>query len=190
MLIAAAFIVAQAVAGPCAHDRSALLAMPPDRFDGTEITSWRTLSRDPACLEIAADLLRDYREANQVRLDVSQLHLNYWHEGQIRAGLGQKQRAVHLLMAGVNPEVSTDGFADYALGTVAFVNGDRAALLAARDRLAATPQPPDWEKAAEEYRQQFGREIAWPMNLNVLDGLIACFDRPYLEAYGSADCRP
>lgn len=189
MLIAAIFIAAQAVAGPCMHDRSALLAMPPDRFDGKEVVSWRTLSRNSACLEIAADLLREYREANRGRLDVNQLHLNYWHEGQLRAGLGQKSLAVHLLMAGVNPAVTMDGFADYALGTVAFVNGDRQALLAARDRLAATPQPPGWAQAVEDYRQQFGREIVWPMNLDVLDGLIACFDKPYLEAYGSAGCR-
>jgi hypothetical protein len=31
-------------------------------------------------------------------------------------------------------------------------------------------------------------ELKWPMNLDVLDGLIACFDRPYSEAY-DAKCR-
>jgi hypothetical protein len=30
--------------------------------------------------------------------------------------------------------------------------------------------------------------LAWPPNLDVLDRLLTCFDRPYREAYG--DCRP
>jgi len=29
--------------------------------------------------------------------------------------------------------------------------------------------------------------LAWPPNLDILDQLLACFDRPYREAY--SDCR-
>lgn len=193
MLIASLFIALQTVSvpvAPCAHDREALMAMSPERFDSTEVISWRTLANDQTCLAVAANLLRDYRESHRAVLDISQLHLNYWHEGQLRAGLGQTARAVRLMMAGVDPSVTSDGFADYALGSVAFLNRDLVGLKTARDRLAATPPPEDWDEAVAEFRAKFGREIAWPMNLDVLDGLITCFDKPYLEAYGDASCRP
>lgn len=174
----------------CEHDRQALFAMPADEFDSRQIVGWRSLANRPECLATAADLLRDYREARRASLDINQLHLNYWHEGQLRAGLGQTESAIHLMMAGVNPGVTSDGFADYALASIAFLNRDLEGLKAARDRLAATPPTADWEKSAAEFRERFGREITWPMNLNVVDGLIACFDKPYFEAYGSATCRP
>ena len=64
-----------------------------------------------------------------------------------------------------------------------------AALQAARDRLAAVPPPPGFEEDAARFKTQYGRELSWPLNLDVLDGFLACFDKPYDEAY-SRDCRP
>lgn len=32
-------------------------------------------------------------------------------------------------------------------------------------------------------------KMRWPMNIEVVDDLVTCFDRPYRQAYGS-DCRP
>jgi hypothetical protein len=81
------------------------------------------------------------------------------------------------------------GFADYALGTVAFLQRDKPALLSARARLAAMPKPPVWIETASGVidGERVFFSTPWPPNLNVLDGLLECFDRPYSEAYS---CRP
>lgn len=172
----------------CDYDRAAILALSPEAFDQDMNGGWRPLADKPECRGAAADLLAAYRHAHWGDLGPDQLHLNYWHEGQIRASLDQRDRAVRLLMAGVNPNDSGSGFDDYALGTVAFLRNDRPALEAARARLAALPMPDSFRRAAETFREKYGREVKWPMNLDVLDGLIACFGRSYDEAYG--DCRP
>lgn len=175
-------------ADPCAHDRAALLALSPAAFDQDLEGGWRTLSGKPECTATAADLLAAYRKAHWGELTPGELHINFWHEGQLRAGLGQTEAATRLMMAGVNPETPNSGFSDYALGTIAFLHQDRPGLLAARERLAATPKPADFDRAAERFKATYGFDLNWPMNLDVLDGLIACFGRPYNDAYG--DCRP
>jgi hypothetical protein len=189
LLQAAAPVPATVANDACAYDREAMMALSPDAFDQDLSGGWRALEEKPGCTEAAANLLRDWREAHRAELKIGDLHINYWHEGQLRAGLdGQTQRAVRLLLAGVNPQVEGDGFQDYALGTVAFLNGDRAGLEAARARLAATPEPENWAEVTASFREKYGVQIKWPMNLEVLDGLIACFGKGYDEAYG--DCRP
>lgn len=172
----------------CDYESAAILALSPEAFDQDMNGGWRPLADKPECRGAAADLLAAYRHAHWGDLGPDQLHLNYWHEGQIRASLDQRDRAVRLLMAGVNPNDSGSGFDDYALGAVAFLRNDRPALEAARARLAALPMPDSFRRAAETLREKYGREVKWPMNLDVLDGLIACFGRSYDEAYG--DCRP
>ena len=193
MLIAviAAFALQSAPEAPqeaCAHDRAAILALSPEAFDQDMNGGWRPLADRSECRAVAADLLAAYRHARWADLGPDQLHLNYWHEGQIRASLDQRDRAVRLLMAGVNPNESGSGFEEYALGTVAFLRNDRPALDAARARLAALPKPEGFQRGADAFREKYGFEVKWPMNLDVLDGLITCFGKSYDEAYG--DCRP
>lgn len=166
---------------PCAYDRAAMLALTPDAFDQDVEGGWRTLSYKPGCRAAAADLLEAYRKAHWGTMTPGDLHTNYWHEGQERASLEQRSRAKPLLLAGVDP--SDNAFAEYALGTVAFLDNDRAALQAARDRLAAIPAPADWPEVVADFRKRFGVEVKWPMNLNVLDHMLACFGRSYDEAY-------
>ena len=187
-LTLAALLQAAPPPDSCAHDRAALLALSPDAFDQDMDGGWRPLGDKPECHETAADLLAAYRAARWGELNPDQLHLNYWHEGQMRATLGQRDKAVQLLLAGVNPNVWSSGQENYALGTVAFLLNDRPALQAARDRLAATPKPEGFDDAAARFRAQYGRDLVWPMNLDVLDGLLVCFGQDYATAYG--DCRP
>ncbi|MGV3624986.1 MAG: hypothetical protein ACO1OB_29470 [Archangium sp.] len=82
-----------------------------------------------------------------------------------------------LLAAGVNPGGDVD-FLEYALGTIAFLRRDRAGLEAARARLARMPPPADFEAMAAELKKKYGQTILWPPNLDVLDGLSHCFDKP------------
>lgn len=174
-------------AAACEVDTSAMLKLSPDQFDQDLNGGWRTLGHQPGCELAAADLIAAYRKAHWGALTSSELHTSYWHEGQGRAMAGRYAEAVPLLMAGVDPKDVGDR-EDYALGTIAFLDHDLAALKAARARLAKTPEPPDWSEAVARYKGQ-GRELKWPMNLDILDGLIRCFDKPYREAYGSAECQ-
>ena len=121
-------------------------------------------------------------------LKENELEINYWHEGQLRAMAGQNDDAVRLLMAGVGPDSGAD-FEDYALGTVAFLQHDLGALKSARARLASQPEPPEWPKVREDIKKRNLGEGTWPPNLDVLDGLIGCFGKPYEEAYSSEGCR-
>ena len=181
--IAAVLLQSAPTPDPCAYDKEVMLALAPDAFDQNLEGGWRTLSNTPDCREAAAGLLAAYRTAHWGKLTPGELHVNYWHEGQLRASLDQRLRAKRLLLAGVNPTITSDGFQDYALGTVAFLDQDREALQAARDRLAATPTPDDWAETVASFREQYGVEMKWPMNLNVLDNMLACFGRSYDEAY-------
>jgi hypothetical protein len=161
--------------GPCAVDRRAMLTLGMDAFDQDHQGGWRPLSERPGCEAVAADLIRDYREFMQNRMPIL-----YWHEGQLRANLGQTEAAIRLMdqtrrAAG---DERAPWWNPYVDGTIAFLRGDRAALAAARDRLAAAVRPADMPA-----------DRRWPPNLDVLDGLVRCFGRPYREAYGEV-CRP
>lgn len=167
---------------PCAFDKPALMALTPDRFDQDMEGGWRPIGSRPGCEAAAATLLHDYREAHRSSLTEAELHISYWHEGQMRAYAGETRGAVPFLLAGVSPHGLND-FEDYALGTAAFLLRDRPALASARARLAALPQPADWGETQAEFRKKFGSAPSWPPNLNVLDGLLACFEKPYAKAY-------
>lgn len=184
-----AAVVAATTPPECAYDRSAMLALSPRQFDQDMKGGWRPLGDKPACLRVAADLLAAYRKAHRTSFTPGELHTNYWHQGQVLAGAGDYHAAVPLLMAGVDPDDDATDFTDYAIGTIAFLQHDRRDLELARARLAVLPQPDWWAKQAQSFKARFGYAPSWPPNLDVLDGLLACFDRPYIDAY-SVHCRP
>lgn len=172
----------------CSVDLDAITKLSPFEFDQLP-KGWRSLAR-PNCNAAAADLIAAYRVVNWSRLDASQVAISYWHEGQSRAMAGQTEAAIPLLLAGVNPGLGAAGeqkllpyssaFSQYALATVAFLQNDLPGLKAARARLGAVPQPGDFAKL----NANSPRPAMWPMNLDVVDRLIACFGKPYAEAYG------
>jgi len=178
MLIAFALQAAPAP-DPCQVDRRASLALGQDAFDQDMNGGWRALAERPGCEGAAADLVRDYRALSEARI-----HILYWHEGQLRANIGQYPEAIRLMEQSRKPE-DRFGWNPYVDATVAFLRGDRAALVAARDRLAALPRPPGFEDRV----MAGGFRRTWPLNLMVVDGLVRCFGRPYHEAYGSPACR-
>jgi hypothetical protein len=183
----AALLIAAAVAAAppdCRFDSAAMLALPFDRFDQDMSGGWRSIGAK-GCFAAAADLLRHYRHDHTPLSEAERAILN-WHEGQMRAFAGDYQRAIPALMRGVNDEEATaPAFREYALGTVAFLEHDREALVSARARLAAMPKPEGWSEThvVTMNGKPVTLSFAWPMNLSVLDALIKCFDRPYSEAY-------
>jgi hypothetical protein len=179
-----AFLLAAAVAAappsnPCAYDRERLLALDEHAFDQDMQGGWRTLAFKSQCSLVAADLLRDYRAAHH-----STSSILLWHEGQLRADAGQTRAAIALF------EKSRKGGEDadwnlYVDGTIAFLERDRPGLVTARNSLAALPRPADFKPTGPDGKPL---NIAWPPNLNVLDGLLACFGRSYDKAYGNPRC--
>lgn len=149
-------------------------------------TGWRVVGQKLGCETVGADLIAEYRQAHMSTLSPREMVGLQWHEGQLRAAMGDYAHAILLL----EPQTKSAFEADriYAEATVAFLKRDRSALVDARDRLAKVPKPDGFEIGAARFKEKFGREIIWPTNLDIVDGLIACFESPYMEAYGGG-CR-
>jgi hypothetical protein len=163
---------------PCEVDNRAMRALGMDAFDQDMTGGWRALSQRPGCEARAAGLIRDYRTFLEQRLPIL-----YWHEAQLRAGLGENEAAIALMERSRRRD-DRYGWNPYVEATIAFLRGDRPALIAARARLAALPRPADFE----EQTLPNGYRTRWPQNLDVVDGLIRCFGRPYRNAY-APECR-
>ena len=175
----------------CRYDRDKLLSLDEQAFDQDMSNGggWRSVAAVPGCDLAAAVLLRDYRAAHK-----SSSTTLAWHEGQLRANAGQTDEAVVLMNASRKPkEVDLAGWNHYVDATVAFLEGDREALLAARERLARVPPSPDLPPVKDGYIElSIGdgqvAKMRWPPNVDVVDGLIKCFGQEYKVAYG-ASCR-
>jgi hypothetical protein len=165
--------------GSCQIDFTASLALGQDAFDQDMNGGWRALAQRPGCEGVAADLIHAYRANLE-----SHLSILYWHEGQLRANIGQYPEAIRLMEQSRKTE-DRFGWNPYVDATIAFLRGDRPALTAARDRLAGLPRPSGFEDRVLPN----GLRVTWPQNLAVVDGLVRCFGRPYREAYGLPECR-
>jgi hypothetical protein len=178
-----------AVAANCEYDRARLLALGEHEFDQDHGGGWRKLAAQPGCELVAADLLRDYRQAHR-----NEAGILYWHEGQLRAFGGQNEQAVAVMEKSREP-ASKDAFGwnPYVDATVAFLRRDRPALERAHRALLAVA-PPAGENVKDgvfEANMADGSKVKmrWPPNIDVVEGLLHCFDRPYRDAYAQA-CRP
>ncbi|MFT3762617.1 MAG: hypothetical protein QM761_08410 [Pseudoxanthomonas sp.] len=180
-------------ADKCAYDKAAMLALDENAFDQDVSNGgggWRAIGNIPGCEIAAADLIAAYKRKHGLDTPI----LN-WHEGQMRASAGQTERAIGLLSAArKDGEPGQEAWNEYVDATVAFLRRDRQGLLRARDRLAQAPIPEGMPPVKDGYMElEVGNgqtmKMRWPMNIDVVDGLIACFDKPYDEAYGG-ECRP
>jgi hypothetical protein len=181
----ALLIVTAPISNDCSFDANQSLLLSYKDFDQDMAGGWRTLETR-GCQLAAADLIRTYRHQKQ-ELSGGERSVLSWHEGQLRAIAGDYKSAIPLLLGGV-PENDPIDFVDYALGTVAFLQRDIQGLRAARSRLASAPRPatiPGPDPSGKKDRN-VEVKVNWPPNLNVLDGLIRCFDKPYKQAY---NCR-
>jgi hypothetical protein len=183
-------------AEPCSYNRTAMLALDEEAFDqdlGNGGGGWRAIGNVPGCELAAADLLADYRAAHPTASA-----LLAWHEGQLRAMAGQYERAIALLDLDRKPRgEGAAGWNHYVDATLAFLRHDMPALRAAREQLAAVPYTPgegvpplkDGYFELPSPPGQAPMRMRWPPNIEVVDGLVTCFDKPYSEAYATA-CRP
>lgn len=165
----------------CAYDRSKMLALDQAAFDQDLAGGWRELAQRDGCTADAAQLINVYREANAPGSGIL-----YWHEGQLRAQLGETEVASALFEKS-RRENDAFGWNHYVDASVAFLKGDRASLEAARYALAKLPRPTGFDPRGPDGKPI---KIAWPPNLNVVDGLLQCFGTSYAEAYGPTCTRP
>ncbi|MBV6850744.1 hypothetical protein [Xanthomonas euvesicatoria] len=177
----------------CSYDHAALLALDEDAFDQYMQGGWRTIADRPGCAVAAADLLRDYRQAHAITGGIV-----LWHEGQMRAEAGQTAQAIALFEKSYKPAAEDlAGWKPYVDATIAFLKRDRAGLGAARAQLASVPYPqgkdmPPLQDGYMVFPAEKGRpevKLRWPPNLDVVDGLIKCYDEPYSVAYDAQRCR-
>ena len=183
MLVFFAMIAAQTpTPADCRYDKPSMMALDERAFDQTMTGGWRTLA-NAGCDAQAADLIAEWRAAHPANLRTA--GLLQWHEGQLRANAGQTTRAIALFEAARKPAEEDAGFGWnlYVDGSVAFLRRDLAGLDTARAKLAALPRPAGYAPVGADGKP---RAYAWPMNLNILDGFVACWNRSYKQAYACA----
>lgn len=186
---------AQKSAAECGADPpNPYLRLSPAEFDQRIGKGWRLVGNEEGCELAGADLIATYRDEVMAK-HIAGLN---GHEAQLRASAGDFPKAAELyrrnLAFSVAQAAEMQDYSDvlYIEATIAYLERDRATLEAKRAQLAALPKP-DWhDEVAARYLKENPKAAAsltWPRNLNVVDGLIACFDKPYREAY-SAACQP
>jgi hypothetical protein len=175
------------------QERERLLALDENAFDQDLSGSgggWRVVAAKTGCEMVAAELIRDYRERH-----TSSGTTLYWHEGQMRASVNDYTTAIALFEQSRKPrEQDLAGWNEYVDASVAFLKRDKPALIQARNALSAVKSPAgvDLKDGVFEIPNNSGQPFSmrWPANIDVVDGLIKCFERSYRDAYGDATCRP
>ncbi len=176
------------VAEECAHDRAALLALDREAFDQDPEGGWRPLADNKACERVAADLIAAWRKANLPDASQEEVRILHWHEGQLRAFSGDyvSARASFQKSHTLNPlQIHWNHYVD---ATLAFIDRDHDAFITALDTLKNMPEPFWWPQVQAEFRKKFDTDPEWPPNLNVVEGLLSCFEEDYRTAYSKA-CR-
>jgi hypothetical protein len=175
-----------------APERERLLALDQRDFDQDLADGgggWRAVADKHGCAISAANLIRDYRERHSLVEPII-----YWHEGQMRAE-GNEYAAAILLFEKSRPPKGqgNTGWNQYVDASIAFLKRDKSALIQARDSLSRVKAPPGvtLTDGVFEIPNNSGKplKMRWPPNIDVVDGLIKCYERSYHEAYGDARCR-
>lgn len=164
-------------------------------FDGQ---GWRRIGHHEGCEAAAADILEAYILFSRPYSDGFD-HTVKWHAGQLRASAGETDRAI-AIFKGTYDRLNEDDIDAvewnlYVDATLAFLQGDYKALVTARDELAARPVPEEIKAARRKFLAE-NPNIQMPegfvdeiQNLSVVEGLVACFGKPYSIAY-SRECQP
>src|ERR1700730_4707468 len=119
----------------CIFDRAKLLALDEHSFDQDMNGGWRAVAQHEDCTEVAADLIREYRETRGLVSTIL-----YWPEGPLRALAGATDEAIRLFEKSRKAD-DAFGWNLYVDASIAFLRHDKPALLAAREALARRPRP-------------------------------------------------
>lgn len=174
--------------GQCVEDPERYLAMSFEHFDqgvqpdsngGRHEWGWREIARREGCYAAVATLMSEWRARNGASLNPYSRSFMAFHEGQFRAGGGDYGGAIPLIEEGARNAFTDDAGRAYVDAILAFLRSDRDALLAARERLLAVPEPLDWPETQRLFKEQAGQDMQWPRNIEATDKLVECFGKPY-----------
>lgn len=165
------------------YDAESFLTLKSFEFDQNPETGWRLLAKQDGCKKAAAELISNYQLRHP---DNKNARILRWHEGQLRAFSGDYTRAIALFSTTYNKPPKPFGWNFYVDASIAFLEGDRTALLQSKKALAAlpTPKPPLWPLKDAKGNIM---NISWPMNMHVVNNLLKCFSKPYHDAYSGCD---
>lgn len=155
----------------CSYSRDEMLSLDQNAFDQDLKGGWHGVANRDGCLEVAADLIRDYREVNG--LESTTL---YWHEGEVRAWGGATDEAIALMEKSYHVDGNPFGWNEYVDATIAFLKQDMDGLIKAREAILQIPRHPD-----------FPVERLWPPNIKFIDAFIECFGQEYKDSYGRCE---
>ncbi len=179
--------IVNAIDEGCVANKFDYLRLDVETFEQDKQKGWRSVADKEGCLLSAAALMNEYRT---VILE-QQVDGLRWHEAQLRAAAGKTEQAIYLFSQTRKSDGPTSSNALSRDATIAFLKHDHKALLSARDALAKVPKPEGYERGVEQFRKKYpdAPVPVWPLSLNVVDGFITCFDKPYKDAY-NFECRP
>lgn len=168
--------------GDCAitmKERAVLLELDYRNFDQNAEDGWRPLY-EGKCFADAAELIVSYISSHP---EVArENYMLGFHAGQMFALDDQTERAIDFMSDAYRNRsskiVDWNAFVD---ANIAFLEKDMNRLVEMRDRIG---QQPALEKGPGTPDWAIGKKI----NLDVVNGFIACFDQPYSVAYEEA-CR-
>ena len=135
-------LASTALANECLsrQERERLLALHQDAFDQDMQGGWRVLEQKPGCRETAANLIAEWRQRHQ-----STDTIVFWHEGQARAGMEDREAAIALFKQSYQPAwPGTVAWNSYVDATIAFMARDKPGLLRARENLLQVNPPAEY----------------------------------------------
>ncbi|HEY3860237.1 MAG TPA: hypothetical protein VGM47_11605 [Gammaproteobacteria bacterium] len=135
-------------------------------FDQKLDTGWRTL-QIKGDYQGAADAILQYQSVHDAQLQTWQKDSLAFHLGHLYAMTGDKPKAIEWLQK----SLAGSGNPAYIQAYIAFLRGDKAALVDTRHTLATT-NPGPWR--AED--------------LDEVDAMLAYFDEPFEAAWAALNC--
>jgi len=187
----------------CVKDKAAFLSLDYEAFD-QDVTpgGWRRVAKSERCAAAAAELIADWREMHAKTLSADQMQTLWWHEGQVLASAGNYEAAIPRFETSRTlhndrpppPDAPADAVEMWRANitvrkawedaTLAFLRRDRTGLDAARARMLAVPEPAGYSRLQDVIEEKAGTRIAWPLNIENVELMLACFDYRY-----GVDCR-
>jgi hypothetical protein len=154
-------------------DHEALLSLPWEQFDQTQNSGWRVYVNPTSKQYLEAARLIEAYLARHNDLPARQRALSYFHAGMqyvfyARENVGDPLAALpdldKAIVSGKEPAHSID-WNEMVIATKAFLVGDRATLLAVRERVAAMPTASvEWPNYADDLLRNLGKPYGswWP----------------------------
>jgi hypothetical protein len=177
-----ALLVGSYANGDCLYDKKQMLSLELNEFDQNMNGGWRKIAGIEGCKVTAANLIQEYRIANYPNSSAL-----FWHEGQLRAGSGEVEKAIVLFKKSKIPDQhDTFGWNYYVDASIAFLEKDKESLIKSRDLLSSVPKPAELKMVDASGKPV---KMKWPPNLSVVDSLIQCFEKAYDEAYANCKLR-